>query len=104
MSILHDIISALIALLMSAAFLHFGAASDSRPATPVASTSQSVAASAVSPESPVTDDENDNDAPPPVSARHHHAPHLSARGHTPAAHGAPPVIDAVRAPSPLRHG
>ncbi len=101
MSSFFDMISAFIAMLMSAAFLHFGAAGDSRPDTPPPSASHTIASAAPVPSSvdPVVDDSMDNTAaPPPVSAHKH------ARRHCHAASGAPPMLDTVRTPSPVRRG
>ena len=97
MSSFFDMISAFIAMLMSAALLHFGAAGESRPAAPLPAVSHTVASSA----DPVID-ENDMSAPakPTRSPVHH----LAAQCHGHGAAGAAPMVDAVRAPSPLRRG
>lgn len=96
MSSLHDMISAFIAMLMSAAFLHFGATGDSRPAKPVASASHASLASL-----PVGETDSDDKAAPPATA---HAParHLAVRSHCHGSAGALPAMEAVRATSPLR--
>ncbi len=107
MSALYDMISAFIAMLISAALLHFGAAGESHPAMPVASISHAVASSAAAePDAdPVIDDHDDDDTMAmPAAHSRHHPHHLSAHGHRHGAAGGQPVIDAVRAPSPLRHG
>jgi|SRR6185437_12192806 len=97
MSAIYDMIGAFVALLMSAAFLHFGAA-ESRPA-PAAS--QAVAASATS-EAPRTDPAADDDAAiTPAAAIQPHARHRSAHRQC---HGAPPTLETVHAASPVRHG
>jgi len=99
MSSFFDMISAFIAMLMSAAFLHFGAAGDSRPATPPPSASHTIASAAPAPPSvdPVVDDSEDTTAAPAPA-------HPHTRRHCHAASGAPPMLDTVRTPSPLRHG
>ena len=97
MSSFFDMISAFIAMLMSAAFLHFGAAGESHPATPPPAASHTVASSA----DPVVDE---NDMPAPAKPAHTHVRHLAAQCHEHGAMGAAPTVDAVRAPSPLRRG
>jgi hypothetical protein len=91
MSGLYDMISAFIALLMSAAFLHFGAAGESRPAP----ASHAMASSAAA--DPVVDARDD--AVPtreiqPLPPRRHCHGHASGQ----------PTLDTIRAPSPLRRG
>ena len=100
MSSLLDMIGAFIAMLLSAAFLHFGAAGDSRPTTPIAEVSHSTAAS-VPAGDPVIDTESDAKASPAALA-HVHARHLAAHSHCHGSAGAMPALDAVRTPSPLR--
>ena len=97
MSSFFDMISAFIAMLMSAAFLHFGAAGESHPVTPAPTASHTVASSA----DPIVD-ENDMSMP----AKPSHAPvrHLAAQCHRHDATGVAPMVDTVRAPSPLRRG
>ncbi len=99
MSSFFDMISAFIAMLMSAAFLHFGAAGESHPVTPAPTASHTVASSA---EADPVIDESDMSAP----AKPARSPvrHLAARCHGHGAMGAAPMVDAVRAPSPLRRG
>lgn len=84
-------ISALIAMLMSAAFLHFGATGDSRPVKPVAEASHA----AVTPQPIETASTVATRTP---------AHHLTAHSHCHGAAGAMPSMDAVRATSPLRRG
>jgi hypothetical protein len=103
MSSLYDMISAFIAMLMSAAFLHFGAAGDSRPATPVAQVSPPPAASPARAESAdaVIDDNDEATRVKPVRNQARHAvAQCRKHGDT----GGSGVIDTVRAQSPLRHG
>lgn len=102
MSSIHDMISAFIAMLMSAAFLHFGATGDSRPVKP-ATPAVHVSVAARSAISPVVDTESDDDGTPPPAPR---AParHLAVRSHCHGSAGAMPAMDAVRATSPLRRG
>lgn len=96
MSSLHDMISAFIAMLMSAAFLHFGATGDSRPVKPVASASHASLASL-----PVGESDSD-DKTAPSAAAHAPARHLAVRSHCHGSAGAMPAMEAVRATSPLR--
>jgi len=108
MSSFLDMISAFIAMLISAALLHFGAASESHPATPVASAASHSLASPASTNplaDPVTDDDDHGGDIPATPAADHrgHAHRLSAH-QCPRSHAAPPVVETVRAPSPLRHG
>jgi len=103
MSSLYDMISAFIAMLMSAAFLHFGAAGDSRPATPVAQVSPPTAASPAKTDASdaLIEDSDDTAAVKPVR---HQARHAVAKCHKHGVSGGAGVMDTVRAPSPLRHG
>jgi len=98
MSSIFDMISAFIAMLMSAAFLHFGASGDSRPATPPSASHTIASAAPASPSiDPVAGDSEDTTAAPAPA-------HPRTRRHCHAASGAPPMLDTVRTPSPLRHG
>ena len=92
MSSLYDMFSAFVAMLISAAFLHFGAAGDSRPAAPVATPAHSVAVIDTDRDEPVST------TPPPRN----HVHKLSTQSHCHGSAGAMPVMDAVRAASPLR--
>ena len=96
MSSIHDMISALIAMLMSAAFLHFGATGDSPPAKPIPHPAPASAASA----SIIESDDKDVSAAAPRAPAHH----LALRSHCHGSAGAMPTLDAVRATSPLRRG
>ena len=98
MSALYDMISAFIALLMSAALLHFGASSESRPAPETPATHALASASAPAAD-PVVDDGGDAPAPP---CRHAH--HQSAHRHSHGEAGAQPMLETMRAPSPARRG
>ncbi len=106
MSSLYDMISAFIAMLMSAAFLHFGAAGDSHPTTPVALVSPPPATSAArtEPADAVMDDSSDSDDATRAKAVRHQAKHLAAQCRKHGVSGGAGVMDTVRAQSPLRHG
>ena len=99
MSAFYDMISAFVAMLMSAAFLHFGAA-ESHP-VPNAPPSQAMAASMATPEAPAADPADDDAPSPPAAAVRPHARHLSAHRQC---HGAPPTLETVHAASPVRRG
>jgi hypothetical protein len=110
MSSLYDMFSAFIAMLMSAAFLHFGAAGDSHPATSIASASHSASASVSvidrredTPDN-IQDAGQDTVKPSPTAPVHAHVRHMAAHSHCPRSTGASPTLDAVRTPSPLRRG
>ncbi len=98
MSSFFDMISAFIAMLISAALLHFGAAGESHP-TPQPATSHTVASSAEA--DPVVDD---SDMSVPAKPARSRIRHLAAQCHRHDAAGAAPTVDTVRAPSPLRRG
>jgi len=100
MSSFFDMISAFIAMLMSAAFLHFGAAGVSRSATPPATPSHTVASSADAAD-PVVDE---SDMSAPAKPARNRVRHMASQCHGHGAMGAAPTVDAVRAPSPLRRG
>ncbi len=99
MSSIHDMISAFVAMLMSAAFLHFGATGDSPPAKPAAATAHASVAAL----SPIADTASDDKAVPPPAA-HATVHHLAMRSHCHGSAGALPAVDAVRTASPLRRG
>ncbi len=92
MSSIHDMISAFIAMLMSAAFLHFGATGDSRPVKPVAE----AAHASIAPQ-PVVETAS-------TTTTHTSTHRLTAHSHCHGSAGAMPSMDAVRATSPLRRG
>ncbi len=105
MSSFLDMISAFIAMLMSAAFLHFGAAGESPVAKQAPTASRTVASSAEA--DPVLEDSPLSASAPAKPARPA-VRHLAAQCH---GHGGPnsgmaaaPMVDTVRAPSPLRRG
>jgi len=107
MSSLYDMISAFIAMLMSAAFLHFGAAGDSRTITPVAQVSPPAASPPAKSDAVVDDADRpdaDNESVAPVKPARHQARHAAARHHARVVSGGVGVMDTMRALSPLRHG
>ena len=105
MSSFFDMISAFIAMLMSAAFLHFGASGDSPPVVAAAPASNALASSATPAVDPVVDDGDDAAiAPVTAPAVHHHARRLAAHCHGHDVSGGAPAMVTVRAPSPLRRG
>ena len=102
MSSFFDTISAFVAMLMSAAFLHFGAAGDSPPVTAAAPASHALASSATSSVDRVADNGDASTATSPAARHRAHRLAVHCHGHD--VSGGAPAMVTVRAPSPLRRG
>ncbi|MGZ3305817.1 MAG: hypothetical protein ACXU8U_08145 [Asticcacaulis sp.] len=110
MSSLLDMISAFIALLMSAAFLHFGANGDAPRQNHPAPVASQAAASWSAASLPAPDSTNETDSPAHVTvhaakAARKHVPHARLTQRVcPRSYGGQPVLNALRSPSPARRG